>query len=98
MALKGLADQLDGGKKRITKHGATANQGQVINLVEIEFAVLMNSLPSQSNTNTVSFISFNDAAAAPSLRARRDGAAACQRLGPQPATLDWTLALIRVFV
>lgn len=44
LALKGLADQLEGKKKkRITKHGATENQGQVINLVEIEFAILMNS-------------------------------------------------------
>lgn len=46
----------------ITKHGATEIQGQVINLVEIEFAILMNSLPSRPNTNTQSFISFNNTA------------------------------------
>lgn len=55
--------------KSITKRGATENQGQVVNSVETEFAILGNSLR-KSNTNTKSFISLNNTGDAPSPRAR----------------------------
>lgn len=77
-----------GGWGGLTKHGAS--QDQVINLVEAEFALLMTSLPGESNTNTKPFISFNSTGVAPSLRARR-------RLGPQTATLEWGCTPMRVF-
>lgn len=67
-------------KTSITKHGATEIQGQVINLVEIEFGILMNSLLSRSNTNTPSFISFNNTGDSPSLQAQSDGVPGCQWL------------------
>lgn len=65
-------------KTSITKHGAAEIHGQVINLVEMEFAILMNSLPRRSNTNTQLFISFNNLGDLPSLQAQSDRVPRCQ--------------------
>lgn len=48
-------------------HGAAEFWAQVINLVEIDFAILMNSLPSKPKTNTRTFISFNNTPASQTL-------------------------------
>lgn len=78
-----LTDKKKGKRASITKHGATEIQSQVINLVEIEFAILMNSLPSRSNTNTQSFISFNNTGNSTALQTQRDRVPGCQWFHPQ---------------
>lgn len=61
------ASQLKGKQTGIAKHGAAEIRAQVINLVEIDFAILMNSLPSKPKTNSRTFISFNNTPASQTL-------------------------------
>lgn len=62
--------QPNGQKEKLTgiaKPGAAEIQARVINLVEIEFAILMNSLHSEPKTNRRTFISFNNRPASQTL-------------------------------